>query len=204
MQIKTFVLSEYMSNCYLLYRNQEAIIIDPGAESQVVVDFIKEKQLTVKAIYATHGHIDHVGGIRFLKNRFKCPTYAPKKDHVWFHETPYNRLGYQIPIDHFVGEGDTLTLDNDVFTIYETPGHSEGGTVLYQPNLNICFSGDTLFRRSVGRTDLPFGNFQQLEQSILKMYRLFPEDTIVYPGHGPTTTIGDEKRQNPFVHMIGA
>jgi glyoxylase-like metal-dependent hydrolase (beta-lactamase superfamily II) len=182
-----------------VYHNKEAIIIDPGEESQKVVDFIKNNNLKVVLIYATHGHVDHVAGIKNLKEIFNAKTYGPKKDEIWFTHPNYNRLGYQIPIDQYISEGDQITLGDIAFDIYDTPGHSKGGTVLYNQKYNICFSGDTLFHQTIGRTDLPFGDFNEINESILKMYRLFPDDTKVYPGHGISTTIGFEKMHNQYI-----
>ena len=201
MKIKRFILSAYQSNCYIVYKNNQAIIIDPGEESQDVINFVIENQLEVTAIYATHGHVDHVAGIKSLKDKFNVVTYGPKKDMMWFDKPPYNQLGYQIPIDHFIEEGDQIFLDDIVFDIYETPGHSKGGTVLYNPKLQVCFSGDTIFYTTIGRTDLPFGNFDEIKLSILKMYKLFPDETKIYPGHGRGTTIGFEKQNNQFVKL---
>lgn len=199
MKIKSFVLSVYKSNCYIVYKERKAIVIDPGEESQKVIDFILENKLKVIAIYATHGHIDHVAGIKNLKEKFNAPTYGPEKDKIWFEKPPYNTLGYVIPIDTFINEGDQIILDDLVFDVYDTPGHSQGGTVLYNIDHNICFSGDTLFHSTIGRTDLPFGSFDQIKTSILKMYNLFADDTRVYPGHGGMTSIGFEKQYNQFV-----
>ncbi len=199
MKIKSFVLGNYRSNCYIVYQNQKALIIDPGYESLDVLNFIKDNNLEVVSIYATHGHIDHVGGIKQLKDLFKGKTYAPLKDKIWFIDPPYNQLGYNIPIDEYVGEGDQIIIDDIVFDIYDTPGHSKGGTVLYNDKYQICFSGDTIFYSTIGRTDLPFGDFEEIKKSILKLYNLFPNETKLYPGHGQTTTIGYEKLYNQFV-----
>jgi glyoxylase-like metal-dependent hydrolase (beta-lactamase superfamily II) len=199
MEIKRFVLSMYQSNCYIVYHNKKAIIIDPGEESQKIVDFIKNNDLKVELIYATHGHVDHVAGIKYLKDIFNVKTYGPKKDEIWFTNQNYNRLGYPIPIDIYISEGDQIILDDIVFDIYDTPGHSKGGTVLFNKDLNICFSGDTLFHQTIGRTDLPFGDFDEIKASIHKMYDLFPDETKVYPGHGISTTIGFEKLHNQYV-----
>lgn len=199
MEIKRFVLSAYQSNCYIVVQNKKAIIIDPGDESKKVVDYIKENDLEVVLIYATHGHVDHVAGIKYFKDLYKVNTYGPKKDEIWFTNPNYNRLGYDIPIDRYIGEGDQIVLDDIIFDIYDTPGHSKGGTVLYNKDHDLCFSGDTLFRQTIGRTDLPFGDFEEIKKSIHKMYDLFADPTKVYPGHGMSTTIAFEKLNNQFV-----
>lgn len=199
MKVKVFTLGNYRSNCYIVYKNQKALVIDPGYESNEVVDFIKSNNLNIVAIYATHGHVDHVGGIRQLKEIFNAKTYAPLKDKVWLNDSVYNQVGYPIPIDEYIGEGTQLFLDDLVFEVFETPGHSKGGTVLYNSVHNICFSGDTLFYTTIGRTDLPFSSFEEIKASIHKIYDLFPDNTKVYPGHGQATSIGFEKIYNQFV-----
>lgn len=197
MEIMKFVLGDIRSNCYILHNNQQAVVIDPGYESDEVVEWLKDRNLIIEAIYITHGHFDHCGGVKHLKSFFDAPVYAPVKDRIWFDLTPYNRLGYQVPIDVWVSENDTFYWLDQTFTIFDSPGHSEGGTVLY--NGQVLFAGDTLFYQSIGRTDIPFASTETIYQSIKKLYRLFPDQTVVYPGHGRPTTIGHEKQFNPFV-----
>ncbi|MCD4826582.1 MAG: MBL fold metallo-hydrolase [Acholeplasmataceae bacterium] len=199
MEIKRFVLSNYQSNCYIVYQNKKAMIIDPGDQSEKIVEYINENNLEVVFIYATHGHVDHVAGIKYFKDLYQVKTYAPKKDEIWFTNPMYNRLGYDIPVDTYISEGVQLKLDDLIFDIYDTPGHSKGGTVIYNDKYKVCFSGDTLFRQTIGRTDLPFGNFEEIKQSILKMYDLFDDQVKLYPGHGISTTIGFEKVNNMYV-----
>ncbi len=199
MEIKRFVLSNYQSNCYIVYQNKKAMIIDPGDQSEKIVEFINENNLEVVFIYATHGHVDHVAGIKYFKDLYQVKTYAPKKDEIWFTNPMYNRLGYDIPVDTYISEGVQLKLDDLIFDIYDTPGHSKGGTVIYNDKHKVCFSGDTLFRQTIGRTDLPFGDFEEIKQSILKMYDLFDDQVKLYPGHGISTTIGFEKVNNMYV-----
>ena len=199
MYIKKFVLGLYKSNCYIIYKNQNAIIIDPGYESEEVIKFIDENNLNIQAIYITHGHIDHVGGVKLLKSKYKTKVYAPLKDQIWLITSNYNRLGYEIPVDDYVEEGYILHLDDHVFEVIETPGHSLGGTILCDMQNQLCFSGDTLFFETIGRTDLPFSSFAEIEKSIKKMYKLLPNQTKLYPGHGRPTTIGHEKLYNMFI-----
>lgn len=199
MNIQKFTLGMYKSNCYIVYENQDAIIIDPGYESAEVVAFIDDQKLNIKGIYITHGHIDHVGGVKQLKSLYNTKVFAPLKDKIWFIKSDYNRLGYDIPVDHFIEENYTLTLGNHEFKVIETPGHSAGGTVLCALNSLLCFSGDTLFFETIGRTDLPFSSFEDIQSSILKLYEILPNQTKLYPGHGRPTTIGHEKKFNMFV-----
>lgn len=197
MEIMKFTLGQLASNCYILSEAGHALIIDPGYESDEVLKYIKKQDLNIEGIYITHGHLDHVGGVKTLKEKFECSVYAPLKDKVWMGKSGYNPLGYEIPVDQWVKEGDVLTFIDHPFMVYETPGHSPGSTVLYSDG--ILFSGDTLFYQTIGRTDIPLSSSQEIYQSIKKMYQLFDEDVIVYPGHGRPTDIGHEKKFNPFV-----
>lgn len=197
MDIMKFVLGDYRSNCYIVSENKKALIIDPGYESDEVIDYINKNQLTVEGIYLTHGHVDHVGGVKQLKEKFKTLVYAPKKDEIWFHVGPYNRWGYEIPVDIWVNDMDQLPFLGTTFTVFETPGHSQGSTVLFCDQ--TLFSGDTLFFQSIGRTDIPFSDSMTIYQSVKRIYQLFGDDVDVYPGHGKPTTIGHEKKFNPFV-----
>ncbi len=197
MQIQTFVLGDIKSNCYVVYEDRRAFMVDPGFDSDQVINFIEHHHLNLEAIYITHGHYDHCGGVRLLKERYLPVVYAPADDTVWFEETPYNRLGHVVPIDHKVNDGDEIKLIGKTFKVIATPGHSAGGTCLYHGDL--LFAGDTLFYQSIGRTDLPFADMHTLYGSIKRLYQLLPDETKVLPGHGRPTTIGHEKQYNPFV-----
>ncbi|RJX25272.1 MAG: MBL fold metallo-hydrolase [Acholeplasma sp.] len=197
MEIMKFSLGNLKSNCYILSEADKAIIIDPGYESDDVIRYVKKLNLSVEAIYLTHGHFDHVGGVKQLKDLFTCVVYAPIKDKIWMGKSSYNQLGYEIPVDIWVKDLDTFEAIGLTFTVFETPGHSEGSTVLSVDH--ILFSGDTLFYQSIGRTDIPLSDPQAIYRSVKRIYQLFEEDIMVYPGHGRTTDIGHEKKFNPFV-----
>lgn len=200
MKIKTFALGNYQSNCYIVSKEKDALVIDPGYPDSMVTDYLKEHELNVKIIYLTHGHLDHWGGTKMIQDAYPdALTYASQKDSYWYELGPQNPWKYTPKIDHFVKENDELVLKDIIFKIYETPGHSNGGTVLFsKPHL---FAGDTLFKESIGRTDLAYGSFDEIRKSILRLYDMFSNETIVYPGHGPKTTIGHEKQFNPFVNL---
>jgi len=197
MEIMKFVLGDYRSNCYIVHENKKAFIIDPGYESFEVVDYIKKENLEIEGIYLTHGHPDHVGGVKQIKELTGATVYAPIKDEIWLGTSPYNQIQYVIPVDVWVRDLDVVHFLGLDFKVYETPGHSEGGTVLYSNEL--MFSGDTLFFESIGRTDLPFSNLIVIQHSLRRLFELFNDETLVYPGHGKPTTIGHEKQFNPFI-----
>lgn len=198
MRIRTFTLGEYQSNCYVLYKNYKAMIIDPGYTSKELDNFISENGLIVECIYITHGHADHIGGVNFLKRKYpRITVYAPKKDSYWYTRDFKNKIYEDVIIDKYVVEGDYIYFLDTVFKVIETPGHSYGSTVLYFEN--YLFSGDTLFYHSVGRTDLYLGDNKALHESIINKLYTLPDETIVFPGHGKPTTILEEKINNPFV-----
>lgn len=197
MNIKRFILSMYRSNCYVIDNNGHALVIDPGDDPRDVINYIESKNLIVDAIYLTHGHIDHVGGVKAFVEQIDVPVFASYKDINWLTVTNLNRLGYEIPVTNWVNDKDKLQFIDKTFTVHETPGHSQGSTVLAVDDM--IFSGDTLFYQSIGRTDLPEGSMEQIYKSIKKLYTIFPGETKVHPGHGPSTSIQHEKENNPFV-----
>lgn len=194
-------------NCSIIgdETSREAIVIDPGDDVSKIVEIVDRNQLTVKMIVITHAHIDHIGGAEKLRAHTGAPVYMHQADRMlsdrldiqaaWLRmETPKNP-----GIDKPAHEGDVIRAGSIEAYVLHTPGHTPGSISLYLPLERKVIAGDTLFEGSVGRTDLPGGDTAQIGRSIRgKLYTL-PEDTIVFPGHGATTTIGKEKKQNPFV-----
>ena len=184
---------------------REAIVIDPGDDIAEIVEILKRHQLTVKMIAITHAHIDHIGGAEKLRALTGAPVYMHEDDAVLAEnlEMQAGWLGMATPknpgIDVPAKEGDSLKVGAVEAQVIHTPGHTPGSLSLYLPAEKTLLAGDTLFRGSVGRTDLPGGDARTIAESIRgKLYRL-PEDTVVIPGHGGETTIGREKASNPFV-----
>lgn len=202
MEIRKFVLGPIKSNCYIVTIENHAMVIDPGFPEDTIIKYLEANNLSLDLIYITHGHFDHWGGLNMLKEKYpQALSYAPKKDMIWMNENNhYNRWGYPAMIDHYIDENDEIHFQNHLFKIIETPGHSIGGTVLYDEF--IAFTGDTLFYQTVGRTDIPFSDMNTLYFSVKKMFKVLNNDTICYPGHGRTTTIGHEKKYNPFVKEV--
>jgi len=184
---------------------REAMVIDPGDEIGDVLALIRKHNLQVKQIVITHAHIDHVGGAMKLRSATGAPILLNQSDYallkmidmqaVWVGMAPPGK----VEIDHSVGQADRVragSLDADVI---HTPGHTEGSICLYFPAEKKLIAGDTLFAGSIGRTDLPGGSFQKIINSLHEKVLALPDDTIVVPGHGPLTTIGEERESNPFL-----
>jgi glyoxylase-like metal-dependent hydrolase (beta-lactamase superfamily II) len=186
-------------------QSREAIVIDPGDDIGEIVGILEKHALRVTAIVITHAHIDHIGGAAKLKSLTGAPVLMNANDQELYDhmETQAAWLGIEAPsrtdIDTAIGDSDTLKLGPAEFHILHTPGHTQGSTSIWIPSENKLIAGDTLFRDSIGRTDLPGGNSRQILRSIEDKLMPLPEETIVVPGHGPNTTIGREKERNPFL-----
>jgi glyoxylase-like metal-dependent hydrolase (beta-lactamase superfamily II) len=185
--------------------SREAIVIDPGDEIGRIVDLIRKHDLTVKMIVITHAHIDHIGGAQKLRALTGAPVYMHEADRFLAEQLAVQAgwLGMETPenpgIDVEAKEGDVLRAGSLAAEVLHTPGHTPGSIALYLPLGNRLLAGDTLFAGSIGRTDLPGGDTPQILRSIRGKLFTLPEETVVIPGHGPNTSIGQEKRSNPFV-----
>ncbi len=208
--IKAFTFSPVQENTYVLYNeNSNAIIIDPGcygnAEQETLKLFIDEHKLTVIQLLNTHCHLDHVFGNKWVHETFGVELYMHSKEEIVLQYAPTSGQKWGLPFDnydgplHFLEEGDTIKLDNDELTILLTPGHSPGSICFYCKAQHFVIGGDVLFFESIGRTDLPGGNHQLLLKSIKENLFILPNETVVYNGHGQSTTIGHEKLHNPFL-----
>ncbi|MEM3577961.1 MAG: MBL fold metallo-hydrolase [Candidatus Bathyarchaeia archaeon] len=211
MKIHTFVVGKFYTNCYVVTCEQtnDAIIVDPGfdnsAEAEEVLGSITANDLNLKLIVNTHGHPDHTCGNGIVKERFKVPILIHKLDAHMLGEVGRriaDFLGFEKsspPADKLLSDGDVLSFGKVVLRVMHTPGHSHGSVSLLGER--EIFTGDTLFMGSIGRTDFPEGSEQEMKGSLEKL-AILPDDFVVYPGHGPATTIGDEKRANPFIQRF--
>jgi hydroxyacylglutathione hydrolase len=209
MKIEKLVVGQLQTNCYLVWdeENGEGIIIDPGDDGDYLIRRIQDLEIKPKLIVATHGHFDHVLAATELKLAFKIPFLMHRADLPVLKRIQSSArywLGIEIDppptVDQNIKEGDWLKFGQEKLRVIATPGHSPGGVALYNRGESILFSGDTLFKQGVGRTDLSYSSEKDLTKSLKKLLKL-PSETIVYPGHGLETTIGEEKeilRNFPF------
>lgn len=206
LHIEPFILlRDYGTNTWLLYDDVslEGVLVDPAAPSEVLLERIKDLNLKIKMIINTHGHGDHIGGNAFFAERLNAPLAIHKDDAAMLTDNLKNLsayMGSSLPIkaaDVLLEDGYTLNLGEYELKVIHTPGHTPGGICLYIDKYLI--SGDTLFELSIGRTDFPGGSHSGLIRSIREKLFVLPDDVIVFPGHGPQTTIGLEKSNNPFL-----
>ena len=215
LKIRVFIFNQIEVNTIALYDDtREAVIIDPGVcnfiERQQLADFVKDNSLKIKYIINTHPNIDHVLGNGYCVSMYKVPLLMHKAGiPVYDRSISYgaafgmdcDKSDFPAP-DQFMQEGDVIRFGNQELQVLYTPGHADGSVCLYSPAAGCVIVGDVLFADSIGRSDLPTGNHALLIESIKTKLFTLPESTVVYPGHGPTTTIGSEKRDNPFLRFL--
>jgi glyoxylase-like metal-dependent hydrolase (beta-lactamase superfamily II) len=181
------------------------MIIDPGDDIEDILAIVRENKLKVKQIVITHAHIDHVGGAMKLRAATGAPILLNQNDYALLKmlDVQASWLGMAAPggvaIEASIADGESLQTGGLQANVLHTPGHTEGSVCLYFPAQKLLIAGDTLFARSIGRTDLPGGSFEKIIRSLHDRVLTLPDDTLVIPGHGPTTTIGEEREENPFL-----
>ncbi|WP_027963435.1 MBL fold metallo-hydrolase [Halalkalibacillus halophilus] len=205
MNIYTYPLGLLGTNCYLIEENGAVIIVDPGGEASEVIRFIEERSFQVEAILLTHAHFDHIGGVDQVRGHFNVPVYIHAEEADWLTTPELNgskkfqvgEVKTSVGADHYIQEGKT-SIGQFSFEVLYTPGHSPGSISFFFENNSTLIAGDTLFQGGIGRTDLPFGDHHTLISSIKTKIMNLPEDTQVYPGHGPKTSVQKEVN-NPFL-----
>jgi len=203
--VRTITVGAFQENAYLLVddASQRAVIVDPGGEGQRLVGEIESSKATLDAIWITHAHVDHLGAIASVKERWNVPVYLHPNDRRLFEAAGRQAEVFGVPFeeppapDMEFADGQKLSFGSVEMAVMHAPGHSPGHVVIH--GNGIALVGDCLFAGSIGRTDLPMSNPQQLADSLKKIAALPPE-TVVYPGHGPETTIGEERISNPFLN----
>ncbi len=204
MIIRKYELGPVRTNCFLLEdeKTNEAVLIDPGEKSSEIEKYIIEEKLVIKYIINTHGHFDHIGGNAFFFKKGMELAVHPLSIDLIKSKGGSSLFGFEIDPSPEptlkLEDGDKILFGNQTLEILHTPGHTPGCISIYNKNAGVVFCGDALFFRSIGRTDFPGGNHAQLLKSIRQKLYMLPEDTKVYTGHGPETTIGDEKNNNPW------
>ena len=187
-------------NCYLIFleKSKQLLIVDPGDDADLIISAAKSFAYEKAAILLTHAHVDHIGAVPEINKALNCEfVYLAAGDAELYNSPENHILPYLPPVADLPKT--TAVWDVPGVKLLFTPGHSKGGSCFYFAEEKFVISGDTLFAGSVGRTDLPGGSFAELEKSIRKELLTLPDDTVVYPGHGPRTTIGEEKRSNPYL-----
>ena len=210
LHIKSFTFNSFQENTYVVSLEDKCFIVDPGnytiEENNIIKSYINDNKLIPKLILITHCHIDHVLGINFLTNEFSIKAYIPKSEKPLFNELVnyapmfgfenYKSSSYI----EYISKNDKLDFNKLIIDILLLPGHSPGHLAFYFKEERKCFSGDVIFKSGIGRTDLPGGNHDTLIKSIKKELFLLDDNVIIYPGHGPITSIKDEKLLNPFLN----
>jgi hydroxyacylglutathione hydrolase len=205
MEYETLVVGALETNCYLAYcpDTRAAAVIDPGAEPEKIIHAIAELELKPTILINTHGHVDHVGANKDIKDKYDIPLCIHEADQKMLASVLQSGLSFLLgskaspDADRFLRDGEILDIGHQQLEVIHTPGHSPGSISLKSNGL--IFSGDTLFCGGVGRTDLPGGSWKELEKSINERILRFPDDVLILPGHGPSTTVGQERTDNPFL-----
>lgn len=205
MKVLTLELGPLGTNCYILINEEEkkGVIFDPGADAQTILTVVEKEGITVEAILLTHGHSDHIGALAQVREMTKAPVMIGEKDANMLTDARRNLssfMGENIALktaDRLLKDGDVVDVAGCSLEVLETPGHTPGG-VCYKVE-NVVFCGDTIFCESIGRTDFPGGSYPEILSSIKTKILTLPDETNLLPGHGPATTVGWERRMNPFL-----
>lgn len=213
MVIDTLVLGDLQANCYCIRKSEKAkatLIIDPGMDTFPLIQFMQKQTLKAETIFLTHGHADHVAGVELVRQHWpRVQVYIHEEDAGMLTDPVRNlsilagTMVQMRPAEVAVDKEGPLELAGMTFELLHTPGHTPGGACLYNAEAGVLFAGDALFAGSIGRTDFEGGSYETLIRSIATKLLTLPEETVVYPGHGPETTIGREKKYNTFLRPRG-
>ncbi len=211
MHLQVFCIQPMEQNAYIYYdeNTKDGVVVDPGGEGETLLGFIRENGLQIAAILLTHGHFDHIMAVKDLKNALQVPVAAHKDEVEILSDPAINFSGYNggtkvsIKPDILLTHEEDFTFGGCRLHVIHTPGHTPGGVCYYDEAYGTMFTGDTLFKSSIGRTDLPGGNTKMLYHAISTRLLPLPEHVAVYPGHGPSSTIGREKKHNPYFTKDG-
>ncbi|MBF1295237.1 MBL fold metallo-hydrolase [Parvimonas micra] len=204
MNIKRIVVGVYAVNCYIVYNdNKNGFIVDPGGDSDDIIKFVDEEKINLEFILLTHGHADHIGAAKIIKEKYNLPIYASIKEKELLKDSIINLSksippfkGIELIADKWLYDEEIIDFHGEKLSIMETPGHTVGSICILMDS--VLLSGDTLFRMSIGRSDLATGSFDEIINSVKKLYNL-KKDYRVLPGHGAESTLQFEKENNPFM-----
>lgn len=194
MKIKRFIGGMLESNGYVIFQKEggEAFLIDPGYNSKVFIEYIKAQAFTLKGILLTHHHYDHVGAVERVRDVFDCPVYLHRRDCDM----------YRKKVDVYMEDGDILYLEDEAIKVINTPGHTHGSVCFYSEKSRLCFTGDTIFNVDLGRTDLEDGSENEMRDSIINIIDKWPNDIMIYPGHGDGCTMKKVRKiNNEFLEL---
>lgn len=204
LEVKRLPVGMGQANCYIIANNQEALIIDPGAESEKIESTIEQLKVQPVAILLTHTHYDHIGAVEAIRKKYDIPVYVAAEEQTWLQNPAKNLsnfVGNNVIVrqaEHLFQPKETLEISDFKFTVLSTPGHSPGGVSFIFEEDEFVVSGDALFAGSVGRTDLPGSEPEKLFDAISEQLFTLPKHYTIYPGHGGSSTIGHEMKNNPF------
>ncbi len=207
MVVRAFAGPGFGENAYLVWKagQERAVAIDPGAGTRALIDALEAEGLRLEAVLLTHAHIDHIEGVADLVHRTGVPIYLHPEARGWYEAAAQQAEMFGVPLtpppppDHELAHGQVLELAGLCFEVREAPGHAPGHVILYVEEGEAAFVGDVVFQGSIGRSDLPGGDFYRLMRSIREQVLTLPDETTLYPGHGPETTVGHERISNPFL-----
>ncbi len=210
MQVHSFTVGPFAENTYLLTQNNSSLLFDPGffeeSEFNGFRKKLEEESLQLSAVVLTHAHIDHILGLHRVLQDFDVPVYLSDRDRYLWNNSASQAKMFGLQMKEFDFEPETIPVKKNwqpgsfLFDVRYTPGHAPDHVSFFSPENNLLIAGDALFKEGIGRTDLYKGSFEVLETSIREQLYTLPDETVVYPGHGPETTIGHEKQANPFVN----
>ena len=207
LNVETFTADGFGENAYVAWSEgaPEAVAFDPGGKATAMADFIEKRGLQLTAILLTHAHIDHIEGVAGLHRRIEAPIYLHPDDRRFYEGAPLQAVQFGLtiaplpPVNEKLQHAQRLKFGGMTFEVRHVPGHAPGHVIFYAQKDNLAFVGDVVFNGSIGRTDLPGGNYQELMRSIRQQVLTLPDNTVLYSGHGPVTTVGDERVGNPFL-----
>lgn len=208
MKYRVIPVTSYQQNCSLVWCSEtnKAALIDPGGDVEILLQAVREERVQLEKLLLTHGHLDHVGGARLIADQLNIPIIGPHQaDEFWFERLPNQAEMFGFPdLEPFVPsrwllDEEQVTVGNELFDVIHCPGHTPGHVVFYNAASRVAFVGDVLFQNSIGRTDFPRGNYDALISSIKEKLLPLGDGVVFIPGHGPSSTFGAERENNPFL-----